>query len=142
MHDTMQITLKTGRTISFAALCQRSTYHGLLAGYPHKRLNDEHIAEALEEASRFAPKGTKPHLIAPEIETRTRARATLGPEERLPAVTTLAEFRSGPLASAESEPYSSAALVWFQKDFGLPDERVRRQLEELDWEAIAGDWNW
>ena len=31
-------------------------------------------------------------------------------------------------------------FVWFQPDFGLPDERAVQSLREVNWPSVATDW--
>ena len=63
-------------------------------------------------------------------------------EVRPDRVTVLADFISTEPANDSSEMFSSAAIVWFQEEFGLPDEGAIRQLRKLDWKSIARDWSW
>jgi len=64
-------------------------------------------------------------------------------EERLPAITCIADFQSGELARPGSEPFSSAAVVWFQEEFGHSvSEMVLAGIKSMDWESVAKDWMW
>ncbi len=58
----------------------------------------------------------------------------------MPPVISHAVFRSSMPATDSGECYSSAAIVWCQDDFGLPDERTLAILRTVDWPAIAVDW--
>jgi hypothetical protein len=59
--------------------------------------------------------------------------------ELLPRVVSLARFMSLEPANDESEMFSTATIVWFQEEFGLPGELAIRALRQVDWNAIARD---
>ena len=62
------------------------------------------------------------------------------PVARLPLVTTVAVFNSGP-GGEEEALQSSAVVIWFQEQFGMPaDPHVIMQIVDLDWPAHARDW--
>ena len=140
----LKLTLNSGRVISLGVLCQDRTYEGHLAGYPHKRMNDETIERLLAKAPKLTSDQGKPLLIDPVISVRDRgARAIMGPEERLPEVACVARFDSNALAKIGSEPYSSLTIVWFQEAFGVPtDATILEQIRAIDWEDRATDWCW
>jgi hypothetical protein len=60
--------------------------------------------------------------------------------ERLASVMSLGQFDSGALAHDGSEMFSSAAFLWFQDEFGLPDEQAVEQIRKVNWKEVARDW--
>jgi hypothetical protein len=108
----MNLVIGGGRAIAMQSMEQRLAYDGVPCG-------------------RF----TKAHNT-----TRSRPDLNLPYGERLPPVIPLAVFRSDAPATDSGECYSSAAIVWCQDDFGLPDERTLAALRKLDWPAVAVDW--
>jgi hypothetical protein len=141
---SLKLILNSGRKISLAMLRQNRTYEGHLAGYPHKRMNDDTIELLLAEAPKLTLDQGKPLLIDPVISVRDLgARAFMGPEERMPEVACVARFDSDALAKLGSEPYSSLTIVWFQEAFGVPTETtILEQIRAIDWENRATDWCW
>lgn len=128
----MQLTLAAGRRITLASLEQWRTYDGLLAGKPGPAINRSHVEELLKRAKEHTADGGHPMLIQPS------EAAISG---RLPAVTCVAVFESGEFARADSEPYSSLTVAWFQHEFALPiDQTVESLIRTVDWESAAKDY--
>ncbi len=136
------------RSVSLDTLHQCATYAGLLAGYP--RTVARHVEEVRERAARLFPCPASGVAIVP---SRLRAGTLLSRSKRdgpldyrepvrlLGAVTCMAEFISGKPARDDGEVYSSAVLVWFQDDWGLPtDEAVLASLRAVRWRDVAWDW--
>lgn len=139
----MKLELHSGRVIAMTGIRQSLTYRGLLAGLPTRELNERHIKQELDEARKDVPEGHDPLLLQPTpTVTGKKVRGTDEQEERLPRVTCIAAFDSGPLQRDESEPYSSAVLVWYQDEFGLPNEVTIARIRAVDWEVIAWNWCW
>ncbi len=124
-------------------LSQWRTYAGLLAGIPDKEMNQRHIADLLDEAQSVGIAGCDAFLIEPVVKVRElQRRGEKVVEERLPAISCLARFDSGALATS-GEPYSSLVVAWFQEEFGLPtDPDILRQIANIEWERHAAEWNW
>lgn len=128
----MEIVLTSGRKTRIERLEQWTTYGGLLAGRPDSRLNLAHVDDLRKLTARASAMDGVPYIVMPT----DAAIAT-----RLPAVTCLAVLTSGPLARADSEPYSSLAIGWFQDAFAFPlDKAVEVAIRDIDWEAKAKDW--
>ena len=140
----MKITLDSDREIELIKLTQWKTYYGHLAGLPHKWINDQAITRDLKRASDLSTLGCEPFLIQPTIQVTGRTIRGLNlPEERLPEVTCAGVWDSDSPVRAGSEMYSSAVVVWYQRDFGLAvDEESQARFRALDWERIAVDWSW
>lgn len=139
----MKLELSSGRRIALTDLKQSLTYHGLLAGLPTRASNVRRMAGDLKHAEKMGPPEIRPVLIPPVLApTGRKVRGTDEPEERLPTVTCMATFESGPLERDDSEPYSSTVVVWYQEAFGLPDEVALEHIRQIDWEAVAQNWCW
>ena len=120
---------------------QQRTYAGVLCGRFSARDNDERIEAFVAEAQKRLPWLGRIHVLPPERETLPyKANSSAPVAERLPAVVSLAQFQSNAPANDEGEAYSSAAFLWFQAEFGLPDERTRQALRKVDWRSVADDW--
>ena len=137
-----------GRRISLRRMYQYATYAGLLAGYP--RSVGRHVQEARERAvGVFQCTPTETVVVPSRLRAGTLLRRSRrdGPLDHrepvrlLGAVTCMAEFNSGKVARNEDEMFSSAVLVWFQDEWGLPtDEAVLASLRAVRWREVAWDW--
>lgn len=59
----------------------------------------------------------------------------------LPQVTTFTHFRSLTTARDDSEVYSSALVVWWQAQYGIPEDAdLVQRLHSIDWVGCAKDW--
>jgi hypothetical protein len=106
------------------ALHQYLVYGGLLCGRPERREdNSRYVERAIEDAAQLfgvrseAVVVVPPVLIVGEVSTpggMTRAVCLL------PPVCSMAVFDEGPMEASEEEGGFRTAVVWFQKDFGLP----------------------
>ena len=140
----MKITFSSGRIASLVELTQSLSYAGLLAGFPNSRVNQRQIDDLIKEGRRIHIGGREPVLIDPTIKTieHTRSGQTVQ-ELRLPDICCVARFESGALLRANSEPYSSLVVVWFQDEFAMPIATdIEQQMAKIDWEKDAVDWCW
>jgi hypothetical protein len=144
------LTLNSGRTIRLDSLRQNGTYSGVLAGSPRTEgFNDRIVKNAIERAAgELGCELSKIAVLPPRmIRSLERKRPEdLGHEEiavdYLPPVRSLAIFESTPVRDSDSH-WSSAAVLWFQERYGLPEEgHVIEKLRELDWERVAHDCSW
>jgi hypothetical protein len=136
----MKFNLTDGRLVEMEFLEQCLTYAGVLCGRFSAADHDRRIAKIVANAHERMPWLGEIHVIAPMRKPLPyRADSSTPVAELLPRVTTLAQFVSSAPARDESENFSSAAFVWFQEDFGLPDERAIRALRQVDWNALATD---
>jgi len=126
----LKVVLRSGRTIELVRLEQWPTYRGMLCGVKSARVNEFYVERAVERAREWALKGMEPCLLPPPAG------------EELPPIASIAEFDSGELERAGSEPFSSVVVIWFQDRFGVPEGGVVGRLRELDWEGLATDWIW
>lgn len=138
-----RLVLASGRDIALSALHLRSTYDGLLEGYPNPRINDRTLAALPNGAARVLP-GAPVHVVEP---ARTRppeagGRAPFGPLELLPAVVCLGWFRSHPVDAGLDPVLHESRLViaWFQDEAGLPvTGPATEALRAVRWEDWAED---
>ena len=140
----MKITFLSGRIASLVELTQSLTYAGLLAGLPNSRINQRQIDDLIKEGRRIHIGGREPVLIDPNIKTIEHTRSGQPVQElRLPDICCAARFESGALLRANSEPYSSLVVVWFQDEFAMPIATdIEQQMAKIDWEKDAVDWCW
>ena len=113
-------------------------------GQPDKELNDKLIAEAIYLAQKYVLNGeSTPFLIQPDRHKLEYRPGLNSPSaERIPSITCIANFESGSPAKDSSATWSALTLVWFQKTFALPiEETVVKRIHELDWEALAFDFD-
>jgi hypothetical protein len=136
----MKFNLADGRLVELDYLEQHKTYAGVLCGRFSAADHDRRIARFVTEARERAPWLEEIHVIPPVRKALPYRADSSAPEaELLPRVTSLARFMSLEPAHDESEMFSSATIVWFQEEFGLPDEKARQALRQVDWNGIARD---
>lgn len=136
----MKFNLHDGRLIELQYFEQRLTYADVLCGRFSAKDHDRRIAKFVAAARERLPWLGEIQVISPVRKPLPYRADSSAPEaELLPRVTTLAEFSSSTPARDESQMFSSAAFVWFQEEFGLPDERAIEALRQVDWNAIASD---
>ncbi|MEI6300395.1 MAG: hypothetical protein WCR74_03050 [Betaproteobacteria bacterium] len=140
----MKITFPSGRIASLGELVQFRAYAGLLAGLPDSRINQRQIDDLINEGRRIHLDGCEPVLIHPRIKTIEHTNSGQSAQElRLPDICCAARFESGALLRANSEPYSSLVVVWFQDEFAMPiPTEIEHQISQIDWERDAADWCW
>lgn len=148
MPLNLEIRLADGREIFLTRIQQHRNYEGMLCGLP--RDPERYVVGAIDQAQvwdrRFhgAPvvipativSGIKPALKGTRFER-------IGPIawSMLPQVTTFAEFKSLTTARDHSEVYSSALVVWWQAQFGIPREAdLLDRLRSIEWVKHAKDW--
>jgi len=136
----MRIELADGRVIAMRSLEQRRLYAGVLCGRPTAADNIRRVREFAEEAGRHAA-WFDGALVIPAEGQLLPAVPGKGVEEgeRLPSVVSFAVFECGEPAKDPGEMFSSAAFVWCQDDFGVPDEHTIRRLKDVDWPDISVD---
>lgn len=136
----MKIAFPDGRGIAMEFMQQSLTYAGVLCGRFSASDHDRRIAEFVEQALERMPWLEPIRVIAPVRKPLPfKANSNAPVAERLPRVTTIALFQSGEPANDPGEMFSWATFVWFQDEFGLPDERAIQSIRQLDWAMIAVD---
>ncbi|MFF7215194.1 hypothetical protein ACFZAU_32420 [Streptomyces sp. NPDC008238] len=137
-----RIVLFSGRSIELTELRMVSTYHGLLEGYPCKRINDMRVSGLQRMAERTFP-STPVHLVPPSREYPDQTAGAFGPVEVLPPVACTGRFGSTAVAP-ELDPVlhrSALTVIWFQS---LPDvpsgEDAGPALRGVHWEELAQDY--
>ena len=143
-----ELRLSEGREIFLTNIQQHRTYGGKLCGLPNDP--ERTVAGAIKASQEWdrnfhgAPvvipaaivSGTKPAPKDPRF-------AQFGPTawSMLPPVTTFARFSALTTARDDTEVYSSALVVWWQPQFGIPrDLDLLQRLRSIDWVRCAKDW--
>jgi hypothetical protein len=148
-HLRCQIVLRSGRRLTLQSLDQRMTYAGWLEGVPSREWNDRIIEAPLKEAGDGTEDEARPALIAPARRDYLRkpgdmtGHRAMGGQvpEWLPMVTCVAVLRATAPARDPSKDGSTLTVVWFQDEYALPiDESVLQQLQSIDWEQSAADF--
>jgi len=144
------LTLSTKREIDLAILHQEPSYLYWLVGNPTRSINRDLVQSHLRMAQEHHCRPSlplKPALLEPTfkpISSRFRGGCveedTMNPYELLPPILSVAVFDSSSVGAVEA--CSSALVLWYQHEWGLPTLPVQDALEELDWEVYAYDWTW
>lgn len=139
------LKLLSGRELTLQGLEQRRVYGTMLEGLPTREKN-QRLLEALREQARRLLPGVEPYLIAPRetpITWRGQEKYPFGDPARLPAVACIAHFRSSSPARDPKLDLSELVVVWLQEEFAFPiDPQVLEHLLALDWERLAGEWEY
>ncbi len=137
------------RDIFLTRIAQHGTYGGMLCGIP--RAPQDRVSEAIADASKWDEGFHAEPVVIPATILRGIKSAPTEPRfasfgrrgwAMLPQVSTFAEFRSQKAAKDHGEVFSSALLVWWQPQFGIPtDEDLLRRIRAVDWCRFAKDWS-
>lgn len=148
--------MSSGRSIILDRLIQARTYGGMLEGTPNKRLNDESIQWALDDARGLRQSVGQPLLIAPDrrdykvtpgdMQPVLDGQSNRPPEMRhipewLPLVQCIGIFSSISPARDRSKDASSLTILWFQDDFGINPAAIDI-IRRINWEQHAADWSY
>lgn len=122
-----------GTHASVTKLYQRSTYAGLLEGYPNHRLNDNLVTQFIERVAKES--GRKPYVIQPtEILKPEKIANERNPWMELPHVECEAHLSS----KSFGEFGSSLVVCWYQSEFAFPiDSRTLKELRGIKWHEHA-----
>ena len=136
-----------GDRLSLDPLFQCHTGAGQLAGFP--LMDESKFTGAINHARSIFPHHDAPPFVIPPVLHRGRARTLRDGVESfeewrvLPPVTCFGLFTASRPARGADDPYSSVLLIWFQDNWGLPDDpRTLRLIADLDWDSYAHSWNW
>ncbi|MGI5241532.1 hypothetical protein [Dactylosporangium sp. CA-139066] len=138
-----RMELGSGRQIRLSELHLKSTYGGLIEGYPMARLNDRLVAGLAERAGRLLPRA--PVHVVEAVRRRAEDDGSwpraFGPPEYLPAVTCMGRFDSTPVAALDPVlHYSKLVVVWFQDDAVVPSgSDLPAGLRDVRWDDLAQD---
>lgn len=143
------LRLSDGRDLFLTRVEQHRTYGAMLCGFPHSP--EDKVSTALAEAKKWDEGFHGEPVIIPATILRGIKSAPTDPRfasfgrrawAMLPQVTTFAEFRSDKTANDDGEVFSSALLVWWQAQFGIPsDEDLLARIRTVDWCLFAKDWS-
>ena len=140
-----EFKLLSGRVITLKELRQTATYEGLLEGLPTVEKNKGLIQRLLNDRS------LKPYEVDPVLLPAVERPIELPPEHSypfgtpsaLPAVTVFARFTSHKSTVSGTGDASGLVVVWFQEQFAFPPaEDIASQLQNLDWERYAGNFEY
>ncbi len=135
------VRLASGRSIRLVELRMSSTYAGLLAGSPSKRVNEFIVERTVNRAREDCP--SRPvHLVPPALEYPGESAGGFGPVEVMPRVLCTGLFESWEIDPAHDSGWWSSTLtvVWFQHTSDLPaEDDAPAGLREIAWEELAVD---
>lgn len=107
-------------------------------------MNDSHIVADKKNAVERMGTDYPLTLLSPAItayDYPPAGQPKFPPCEALPPVFSVAIWNS--FSTSRDEGCNSSAMIaWYQAQWGIPDEGVVSQIKELDWDAIAQDWDW
>ena len=136
-----------GDKLFLANLFQYRTNAGVLAGFPSVR--EDNFLWAVEYARAKFPDHDAPPFVVPPTLHRGRARSVRDCIESfedwcvLPPITSFGVFTADREAKGSDEANSSVLLIWYQDNWGVPDDpRTLRLIAELDWDKYAHNWGW
>lgn len=136
-----RIVLSSGRRLKLYELHLRSTYGGMLEGYPMARINDPMVAGMADRARRLFPRVPvhveEPQRYEPPVDPQERW--PFGPPQWLPAVTCVGAFSSDPTDPGLDPVLHESRLViaWFQSEPTVPADGWT--LPTLRWDEQAED---
>lgn len=142
---TMEIVLTSSRSITLRELRLRGTYEGLLEGLPTKEKN-RRLLELLSQSEVHATYAVVPFIVPPQetkIELPQGVEYPFGSPSALPPVVCTARFESlSPTLNGTGDA-SGIVVVWFQEHFAVPPPaHVLQRLREMDWDNIAGNFEY
>ena len=127
----IRIRLQTGREMWCRRYDIAETYEGFDLRTPSELCNDMMLKVASQAAHRYF--GDWPlHIIQPIRRTG---------EVDYPSVRITARFASSPIR--QDMHLSSLVAIWFQEEqTPVPDDAARLDLQGIDWESLAIDYQW
>ena len=134
--------LSDGRKITLTEFHQCRTYEGYLEGMPHPYIA---FKQALDTArAKFSWVDAMPIVLPPVKYVGTYAQDDFRSDWiTVPLVCSIACFSSNSPAVDRTKSNSDAVVIWFQDRFGLDlDARTVAQLQTIDWNAGALDWDY
>lgn len=111
------------------------------------RYPTDYLLDAIERAEELFPYiESSPIILPPSLYWGRKVDLKDGEDKgykwmTLPRVRCIAELFCNRPIRGSNKPFSSALVIWFQDHYGLPNEQVKAQLEELDWPKHAQEWS-
>ena len=143
-----ELRLSEGREIFLTNIQQHRTYAGQLCGWPYDP--ERTVAEAVKASQAWDRNFHGAPVVIPativsgtKLEPKDSPSTQFGPTawSMLPPVTTFAQFIALTTARDDTEVFSSALVVWWQPQFGIPrDPDLLQRLRSIDWVRYAKDW--
>lgn len=142
MPNRQEIQLNSGHSIHLIRIDQWETYGGLLEGVPTKELNERIINRTIEGAKRqwhFAP-----YLIQPlETPIKMDRDYPFGTPASIPDIICVTKFDCFDTVQDKNMDASTLSIIWFQAEFAFPiDEKVQTQIQSIDWNQYASDYQY
>lgn len=138
----LELTLRSKRRIWARSYFVSETFAELLEGAPSERANERALGAIPDRLGKIFA-GLPVHIIEPALVLSELASKWHGREILLlPPVCIAAEFRSSP-ARDPSMHLSGLIMAWFQDhDSPILSEANRLRLADVDWEALAVDFEY
>jgi len=130
--------LDCGHAITVTEMVQFSSQDGVYEGMQHPLSS---FAAAIARAKAVFPyfEGL-PHGLPPLLHRSFDGLPGKDAWIATPPICTVAMFDSQKPAKDESADMSCVLLIWFQDEFGFSlSERVKQQIQSIEWQAIATD---
>lgn len=124
-----------------------SIYQGystnLIEGLPFKRVNDNAIAQALDEAKRWSNCPVI-HLIEPIITPIPwKGNYPFGTPERLPHIKCIANLHYFTAIRDKSKDGADITVVWFQDEFAFPiQEDILEKFKKIPFREICWEYEY
>ena len=138
----LELTLRSKRRIWARSYFVSETFAGVLEGAPSESANERALRAIPDRLGKFFA-GLPVHIIEPALVLSELASKWHGREILLlPPVCIAAEFRSSP-ARDPSMHLSGLIMAWFQDhDSPILSQANRLRLADVDWEALAVDFEY
>ena len=138
----LELTLRSKRRIWARSYFVSETFAGVLEGAPSEESNARELRAIPDRLGKFFA-GLPVHIIEPALVFSELASKWHGREVLLlPPVCIAAEFRSSP-AGDPSMQASGLIIAWFQDhDSPILSQANRLRLADVDWEALAVDFEY
>ncbi len=127
----IRIRVHTGRNLWCYRYDIARTYEGFDLRTPSELCNDMMLKVALQGAHRYF--GEWPAAIIQPVRQAG--------EVDYPPVRITARFESEPIHRDMHK--SSLVVIWFQEEhMRVPDDTAHLELQGIDWESLAADYQW
>jgi hypothetical protein len=138
-----KIVQSDGRELIVETLHQENIYADSLLGGLH--YPTDYLLESIARAEALYPyEKSSPIILPPSLYWGRKIMMVDGEDKgyewmTLPRVRCIAELFCAKPVREKDQPLSSAIVIWFQDQFGLPDEQVQAQLQTIDWKKQGSD---
>lgn len=105
-------------------------------------MNDSIIHESYDRAKKNMPWGGEPFIITPVQKPMQRRPDDFEDHACIPTVACCAAFICDGAVHDPDSHASCMIFVWFQKEFGLPEDAIQREIQKIDWGVLATDFQY